>query len=264
METTTVLHLTSRELQSGSMYRLAPAGAFTLLHLFSSSNAALYTPIAALLQGSDGSLYSTAYNGGGQSGCDGGVNRLSTSGELLQTYKMSNSSGGNPAAPLIQALDGNFYGTTTGRGTKGYGTAFRLDANGVYTVLHNFPMYAGDGSEPTGALVQATDGNFYGTTQFGGAARYGSLFQVTPDGKYKQLYSFPGFGSLTHPTSALVQHTNGKLYATAITGGNYGVGGIFELDMGLAPFVAFQRSAAVVGATAQILGQVHWRHQCQL
>ena len=65
-----------------------------------------------------------------------------------------------PAAPLIQATDGNFYGTTTGI----LGAVFRMTRAGVVTVLHTFTGGTTDGASPQAPLIQATDGNSNGTT----------------------------------------------------------------------------------------------------
>src|ERR1035441_10258658 len=78
--------------------------------------------------------------------------------------------GGNPYAGLVQASDGNFYGTTFGRGVNGYGTVFKITPAGALTSLYSFcsQMNCADGEYPQAGLVQATDGNFYGTTPEGG------------------------------------------------------------------------------------------------
>lgn len=72
--------------------------------------------------------------------------------------------GSSPAAALIQAADGNFYGTTASGGASDFGTVFRMTPAGTVLVLHAFVGGTADGSNPQAALVQATDGNFYGTT----------------------------------------------------------------------------------------------------
>ena len=78
-------------------------------------------------------------------------------------------------AGLIQASDGNFYGTTAAGG-HAYGTVFKITASGTLTTLHSF--YWNDGSDPQAGLVQARDGNFYGTTFEGGAYAVGTVFRL--------------------------------------------------------------------------------------
>src|SRR5947209_7351026 len=77
-----------------------------------------------------------------------------------------NPDGANPRVNLIQAGDGNLYGTTSDGGTNGYGTLFRITPSGAFTTLHDFT--GADGSAPN-ALIQAQDGKLYGTTGGGGA-----------------------------------------------------------------------------------------------
>jgi uncharacterized repeat protein (TIGR03803 family) len=156
---------------------------------------------------------------------------------------------------VIQAKDGNFYGTSYRANT-----VFKLSPAGKLTTLYNFcsqPECA-DGLGPAAALMQATDGNFYGTTEDGGTGGdQGVVFEITAAGAFTTLYSFcskpdcvdgsDGFASLT-------QGTNGTIYGATVLGGSSGYGVIFSLSMGLGPFVETQTSSAKVGATVFILG----------
>ncbi len=85
--------------------------------------------------------------------------------------------GTNPYAGLIQASDGNFYGTTLYGGASGYGTVFKMDAAGTLTTLHSFNQ--SDGANPYARLIQASDGNLYGTALGGGPKGGGVVFRVT-------------------------------------------------------------------------------------
>jgi uncharacterized repeat protein (TIGR03803 family) len=105
-----------------------------------------------------------------------------------------------------------------------------------------------------GGLIQATDGNFYGTLTFGGAGTEGSLYRLTPAGVFTKLHDFrTQTGS--YPQSTLLQHTSGKLYGITTDGGTYGSGVIFEYDAGLGPFVTFLNVYGQVGAKVDILGE---------
>src|ERR1700736_1540720 len=88
-----------------------------------------------------------------------------------------------PVAPLIQATDGNFYGTSALANM-----VFQVTPDGTVTVLHAFTGGPEDGSLPFAALIQTTDGNFYGTTLQGGASGSGTVFQMTPDGTVTVLH----------------------------------------------------------------------------
>jgi uncharacterized repeat protein (TIGR03803 family) len=117
--------------------------------------------------------------------------------------------------PLIQATDGNLYGTTwSGGNGSGGGTVFKISLSGKLTTL------ATVGGDPSGALVQATDGNFYGTT-----ARGGTIFKMTPGGVLTTLNS-----DCCYLYAGLVQATDGNLYGTTFQGGNSNnTGTVFEV-----------------------------------
>jgi uncharacterized repeat protein (TIGR03803 family) len=96
---------------------------------------------------------------------------------------------------LVQGTDGNFYGTTYAGGADqacndptGCGTVFKIAPAGKLTTLHSF-LFNTEGNGPQAALIQGTDGNFYGTT-LGGGAGDGTVFQMTRDGTLTTLHSF--------------------------------------------------------------------------
>ena len=106
--------------------------------------------------------------------------------------------GANPEAPLVQGSDGNFYGTTYFGGTStncngGCGTVFQISPSGGLTNLYSFGTVSNDGRFPSAGLVQGSDGNFYGTTYFGGttsgfnADGNGTVFRISPSGGLTNL-----------------------------------------------------------------------------
>jgi uncharacterized repeat protein (TIGR03803 family) len=136
--------------------------------------------------------------------------------------------GQNPATGLVQATNGDLYGTTYGgtydSGEIDYGTVFKITPSGTLTTLHTFCSESGcpDGSNPNGVLVQDTNGDLYGTTSYGGAHGEGTVFKITPSGTLTTLYSFcsqSGCKDGANPVSGLVQATNGDLYGTTFGGG---------------------------------------------
>src|SRR5208282_4612644 len=145
-----------------------------------------------LVQGSDGNFYGTAW--GGTNGY-GTVFKITPNGALTTLYSFSGGDdGAYPSAGLVQGSDGSFYGTTQYGGTNGWGTVFKISTNGVLTSLYSFTD-GNDGMFPIGGLVQGSDGNFYGTTSYGGANLvYGTVFKISTDGAYTNLYSFTGTG----------------------------------------------------------------------
>jgi len=212
----------------GTVFRLSGlVGDQTTLVAFDGNNGAYPSPI--LVQGSDGNFYGTTENGGTNGG-NGTVFKLSPAGQLTTLYAFSGlNDGGIPVAGLVAGVDGNFYGTTYLGGTNGSGTVFKITPGGALTTLWSFTG-GNDGAEPWGGLVQALDGNLYGTTQIGGVYGAGTLFQISPGGNFATLVQFDGFiGS--EPTGNLVQGTDGNLYGTTQTGGSSDVGTVFRLSI---------------------------------
>jgi uncharacterized repeat protein (TIGR03803 family) len=109
------------------------------------------------------------------------------------------------------------------------------------------------------ALIQSTDGNFYGTTGAGGAnyscpGGCGTIFKITPSGALTTLINL-GPGSTGYsPLAPLLQATNGNFYGTAEFGGHSGSGTVFGLSVGLGPFVAPQPTFGPAGTVVRILG----------
>jgi len=134
--------------------------------------------------------------------------------------------GANPYGALLQASDGNFYGTTDAGGSTtdaGAGTAFRLTLTDDLTTLAVFT--GPNGLRPESALTQGIDGNFYGTTSEG-TSNDGTLFRLTPSGTLTTL-TFTGVGADT--TTNLLRDSNGNLYGATTNEDTSGKGFIFEL-----------------------------------
>ena len=176
----------------GTAFRITSNGTLTLLYTFcSAANCADgTTPTGGLIQGSDGNFYGTTQDVGLNSAPnnnDGTVYRITPAGALTTLYSFC-SVGGNLCSDgrrphgLIQATDGNFYGTTeAGGGLNDGGTIFTISPTGTLTTLYTFCSRTScrDGSDPSGRLVQNTDGNFYGTTAYGGAHGDGTVFKLS-------------------------------------------------------------------------------------
>jgi uncharacterized repeat protein (TIGR03803 family) len=184
-------------------------------------------PYAGLVQGSDGNFYGTTYEGGTNG--DGTVFKITPSGTLTTLCSFCSGSGCTegrfPEAGLVQGSDGNFYGTTYEGGTNAFGTVFKITPSGTLTTLYSFCEDCASGNLPMAGLVQGSDGNFYGTTVFGGEANGGTIFKMTSSGTLATLYSFYE-GS---PRAGLVQGSDGNFYGTTSSGGNYTAGTVFEL-----------------------------------
>ena len=135
----------------------------------------------------------------------------------------------------MQAVDGNFYGTTSSGGANGGrgGTVYKVTPTGTLTTLYSFCAQPNctDGNTPASGLTQAADGNFYGTTIGGGATGYGTVFKITPQGTLTTLYSFGPVGG-NEPNARLFEGSDGNFYGTTEFGygTGIGVGGIFKIS----------------------------------
>jgi len=137
--------------------------------------------------------------------------------------------GEHPFAPLVQALDGNLYGTTAGYPNTDGGTVFKITTNAALTTLHSFS--GPDGFEPYGGLVQAADGGFYGTTYSGGTGGKGTAFRITPRGELTVLHNFcqTDCSDGANPVAGLTLGADGQFYGTTSAGGSGGMGTVFRM-----------------------------------
>ena len=129
-----------------------------------------------------------------------------------------NPDGNAPKAGLIQASDGNFYGTTYFGGGLTYGCVFRMTPDGTVTVIHAFGSTPTDGQNPRASLIQARDGNLWGTTQKGGNSDRGTVFAMNLQGTTLFQYSFTGVADGAYPYAPLIEAKNGALYGTVYAG----------------------------------------------
>ncbi|MGO8671214.1 MAG: choice-of-anchor tandem repeat GloVer-containing protein [Capsulimonadaceae bacterium] len=222
----------------GAAFKMSPSGAMTILHSFSDGSVANdgETPYAGLIQGSDGNFYGTTYFGGSTS--YGVAFKMTPSGAVTILHSFHDGSvssdGEGPYGGLIQGSDGDFYGTTYYGGSANDGTVFKMTGSGAMTILHSFGdgSVASDGENPNAGLILGSDGNYYGTTHFGGSAAVGAAFKMTPAGVVTILHSF-GDGTVandgTWPLAGLIEGTNGSFYGTTYQGGSDDMGAVFEL-----------------------------------
>jgi uncharacterized repeat protein (TIGR03803 family) len=216
----------------GTVFKITPSGTLTLLHSFDGTDGQeLY---AALMQATNGNLYGTTANGGAN-GNYGTVFEITLGGKLTTRHSFDGTDGENPLGALIQATNGNFYGTTALDG-DGYGTVFEITPNGKLTTVHYFDDT--NGAYPGAGLVQATNGEFYGTTVGGGAHNAGTVFKMTASGTLTKLYDFCSQTDCqdgAYPSAALIQAADGSLYGTTYQGGvlnsycGLGCGTVFKI-----------------------------------
>ncbi len=198
---------------NGSVFKIATDGTgYKTLYSFKPVISG-YNPYTAPIQGLDGNFYGTT-NYGQTNGHPGSVYKLTLTptGSVLKTlYNFDKTQGAYPTS-LMQATDGNFYGTTQSGGTLAVGVIFKMTPAGQLVWVHNFTNT--DGAVPYGPIIQASDGNFYGTTRVGGMLGEGVVYKITPAGVYHVLFNFNvgTSGPGAAPFAGLVQATDGKFY----------------------------------------------------
>ena len=230
----------------GTIFKITSDGVETVLFNFTydpNTNTAVngMYPYGGLVQGRDGNFYGTASLGGNPNaggncllGC-GTIFRITPSGKFTLLHQFAGV-GGNPAegasptGRLILGSDGQFYGTTYSGGSVRYGvgnegTIFSVSSSGAFTTLHTFDTVDGlDGANPYAGLIQGKDGNFYGTTYFGGTDGVGTVFRFSKSVGVTVLHSFVQPQHLNYPDgaflqAALIQASDGQFYGAATQGG---------------------------------------------
>jgi uncharacterized repeat protein (TIGR03803 family) len=235
----------------GSVYKITKNGEFTLLHAFTGADGS--GPEGPLVQGSDYYFYGTTVYGGTYN--LGTIFRISSSGDFKVLFNFDGTYGSYPSAGLIQANDGNYYGVTAYSDAASLGfVVFKMTPPGYAVTILYHSSSRSEGEDALGGLVQAADGNLYGTAASAGSYGCGVLFRVTLAGDFTVLHTFT-VSDGCNPGSTLVQHTNGVLYGMTYAAGSNGDGTFYSLDLGLKPFVTYLPTYGRAGALVQILGQ---------
>jgi len=232
----------------GTIFEVAPDGAETVLYSFCPDEPHLCKdgafPKASLIE-SNGNLFGTTASGGAND--QGTVFEISSAGVETVLYSFCSqqtcADGAQPAAGVVMDKAGNLYGATylggNGNCPKGCGTVFELAPDGTETVLYPFCSETNcpDGARPRTPL-ELSAGSLYGTTESGGTAGKGTVFEISSDGNETVLYSFCSQQSCAdgaHPEAGVVTDKAGNLYGTTNEGGNAntycraGCGTVFEL-----------------------------------
>jgi len=179
-----------------------------------------------IAQGRDGNMYSTAPEGGYFGG--GGIFEVTPAGSYSIFWNLGSIFSSRPESGLTLGTDGYFYGAAMFDESGGdYGTVFKVNAAG--TEMQNIHVFDGaDGQSPLAPPIEGTDGNFYGTTNSGGANGLGTVYKITPASVFTLLYSFDGPHGST-PMYPLVEGTDGNFYGTTPTGGAGNLGTVFKI-----------------------------------
>jgi len=218
----------------------ASSPVFKTLASFDGADGAL-SYFGSIIKGTDGNFYGTTSGGGLYA--QGAVFKMTPGGALSTVYsfcaKPNCSDGADPDGGLVQASNGDFYGTTYTGGKYLYGTVFKLTTAGELTTLYSFGENTADGLSPHSGLL-AFNGEYYGTTAFGGnigscgsntTSGCGTIFKITAGGSFSTFYSFCSQLSCSDgatPLAGLIQYS-GNLYGTTQNGGAYGDGTVFTI-----------------------------------
>ena len=219
---------------NGSIFKISSTGEFSTLYVFNFDDGS--GPAGDLILGTDGFVYGTTEGGGPANA--GSIFKIDSKGRLTTLHFFSAAADGcSPTSGLVQATDGNLYGTAFSCGlpyTTSSGTIFKITPEGDFTLLHTFTNVL-TGLNPQGGLMQASDGNFYGTTEIGGkygdsTTASGTVWKMTPSGAFTVLHSFvPKEGDT--PVAQLTEGTDGYLYGVGAYDGAYAnFGAVFKIS----------------------------------
>ncbi|HWY54021.1 MAG TPA: choice-of-anchor tandem repeat GloVer-containing protein [Terriglobales bacterium] len=176
--------------------------------------------VGLIAQGRDDNMYTTT-PAGGTSGSVGTAFKITPAGKLTVLHNFT-STEGMPLSGLVLGTDGNFWGTTYNGGhsgcanNQGCGQVFKMTPAGKVTFVYTFTG-GNDGGNPVAPPIEASNGKYYGTTQFGGINNQGTIYQIIESGNLTTLFPWDQTNG-DQPFGALVQATNGILYGTTTSG----------------------------------------------
>lgn len=224
---------------AGTIFKLSTSGDgvfYTVLHQFNNMTDGK-TPGGGLTQGPDGYMWGMTFDTPQIFKIDPQGNfhvvypfiDLTTDGNLI----------GSPTDNSLVWSQGYFYGVAPSGGTNNTGTAFRIDTNGNFSVIYTFSAMDGNGFNADGAnpncVMAGSDGNLYGTAGNGGTNGEGTIFELTPNGGFTNLYTFNGAADGGEPQSGLCEASDGNLYGLVTSGGSAGGGIVYQITGLLLP-----------------------------
>lgn len=210
----------------GTLFRIDEEGTFEKLVDFQFT-ADGGNPLGRLSLGENDEIVGMTSNGGANN--FGTLFQYNDADGLVKLHDLSLPlQGAQPKS--LYAYNEDFYGATSAGGTQNVGTFYTIDLQGNRTKLHDF-IAAEDGQNPNNGLyLDAGTGTFYGTARFGGNADFGTVFSVTNTGNLSVLHHFSGDALGQFPAASPLLHSNGSIYGTTTSGGDFGDGVLYEID----------------------------------
>jgi uncharacterized repeat protein (TIGR03803 family) len=249
---------------SGLIYEITGDGTFSSRYAFCSrTNCSDGSNPIGLVHGANGNFYGATELGGGNG--YGTIFEITPASQLTTLYNFTGIGGDAYASSFLQANNGRFYGTALNL-VNYEGEIFEVSNTGDFSILYNFcPLNCQPKLSDPGAMIQASDGNFYGIAGAGGANLNGGIFRMTPAGKVTTYLSFPACGYQSDCPSGfepggLMQGTDGNFYGVMGAGGwepcfnLVGCGTVYKVTTGIAPFVAPYPNYGKVGSLMRVIG----------
>jgi uncharacterized repeat protein (TIGR03803 family) len=200
----------------GTIFAATTLGKEASIYTFNGSDG-MY-PSAGVTLATNGGFYGTA--GGGSFGY-GVLFLINGAGQYSVIHDFTGGlDGGNPIAPPVQAGDGDLYGTTSGTGAGSAGTVYKVTLSGAFSTIFTFSSDGSQGTQAEAPLLQAADGNLYGTANAGGISNCGTIFAVSRGGTLVFDYSFSCRAGGWGPVGPVLQASDGNFYGTTELGGS--------------------------------------------
>lgn len=233
-------------------FSVSTEGVYKTLYTFANGNS---LP-SLLTAGGDGNFYGTEADADGF-GNVGGVFRISASGAFKLLYGfVSSTDVYYPSSGVVRDSNGKLYGTTAFPSGTGNGALYDVTTGGKVTDIYNFPATL-NFDESANNMIQASDGNLYGASYNGGTGASGGLYELTSANVFSS-YSFATESNMGgNPEAPLVQTTSGIIYGSNSGGNALTYGGLFQLNIGAAPFISLVTPvySGKEASTVGILGQ---------
>jgi uncharacterized repeat protein (TIGR03803 family) len=226
----------------GVVYEIKPGSAGTwnlsVIHAFTGGTDGLGGSASRLLLDASGNLYGVNTVGGAK-GFGNVFELFRHAGQwaLKTLYSFQDQpDGASPYGGVIFDQAGHLYGTTYYAGANDVGTVYELtNNNGAWSesVIYNFKG-GSDGDSPMSTLVADAQGNLYGTTSDGGAAKCGcgTIFRLTSaaSGTWTEtvVYRFPGSPGPGFAYNGLVFDGKGSFFGATVHGGTANDGAIYQ------------------------------------